>query len=83
MKKPASVEIELGQDYRPYTVGRNGNFAIGRLKVWEGTGRCFIDPISFKRGIVLNSGLMIEASDMDRLATAWLQSRGKYPKGKS
>ncbi len=80
--KPASVEIALDQSSRPYAVGRNGVFGIGRLRAWEGTGRCFIDPISFKTGVVLNAGLMIDVRNMDDLAEAWLRARGKYPKVK-
>lgn len=82
MKKEASVEIELDQTHNPSVTGRNGTFGIGRLHLWEGAGRCFIDPISKEKGIRLNAGMLIEATDMDHLATVWLQIRGKYPKGK-
>ncbi len=82
IKNKASVEIELDQTHRPFTTGRNGIFSVKRLKAWEGNNCCFIDPIS-QRGKVLNAGIMIEATDMDHLATVWLQLRGKYPKVKS
>jgi hypothetical protein len=82
MKKEASVEIELEQKHSPFTTGRNGTFGIGRLRLWGGTGRCFIDFFSLRTGALLNAGAMIEATDMDHLAKVWLQARGKYPKGK-
>lgn len=81
IKNEASVEIELDQTHNPSVTGRNGTFGIKRLTVWTWVGRCFFDPIG-KSGKVLNAGMMIEATDMDHLATVWLQLRGKYPKGK-
>jgi len=70
------IEIELEQKHSPYTTGRNGTFGIGKLRLWEGTGRCFIDFFSLRTGALLNAGAMIESSDMDRLAADWLLARG-------
>ena len=61
--------------------GRNGAYDIREIRLWdyggEGADRCVkVDLISRKRGIRLNAGFTVHTEDMDRLAQAWLESRG-------
>jgi len=57
--------------------GRNGTFQIGvlRLEHTTMTETVYFDPISCRRGILLNGGMHISTDDMDRLADAWVRYR--------
>jgi hypothetical protein len=35
----------------------------------------FLDPVSRKRNVILNAGMVMRTEDMDRLAKKWLEQR--------
>lgn len=72
-------------DSSSFTIGRNGEYDISAILItsWqpllEKAEQVFTEMISRKRRVSLKAGFQISAEDMDRLATQWLEARGKLP----
>ena len=59
--------------------GRNGLAPIKSVELWiDDMMRVWIDGIS-RRNKVVNGGLCLSATSMDKLCLEWLKERGKLP----
>jgi hypothetical protein len=77
--RKTTIQIE-SLDAKSRCVTRNGTYQISEVIVEEsGDGMAKISFVSKRLNRSLNAGATISVSDMDRLATQWLQARGGKP----
>ena len=72
------IEVKCPGDARNRCVGRNGEFQICSVVVDENPGGGFsVKGVSKRLHRNLSGGFVLDAEVLDRLATQWLESRGK------
>lgn len=70
------IKVQAKTDKRlSWMTGRNGTYSIDMVDIAGRSSVVSINARSANTGNLLNGGLVIESTTMDKLATGWLEKR--------